>query len=165
MQVNQDARGNYYTDLIRVPESIQDRNQSRRGVTSPGSNIHTLDRRVEQFDFSRRSFEIRDQSRERIIVSLPSNAERSEVDHFQELRDSDYVRVEGRFIDRQRSELAIFPLLEPMKGKLCEILSEITINTLVRLQPAARWRVLQRAQAYREEKPSNLGAGFRQQAF
>jgi hypothetical protein len=108
MQVNQDSRGNYYTDLIRVQESIQDRNQSRRGDASPGSRIQTLDGRVEQLDFQRRSFEIRDQSRERVIVSLPSNAERSDVDRFRALRDGDYVRVEGRFLDRQRFELATF---------------------------------------------------------
>lgn len=108
MQVNQDSRGNYYTDLIRVQESIQDRNQSRRGDASPGSSIQTLDGRVEQLDFQRRSFEIRDQSRDRVIVSLPSNAERSDVDRFRALRDGDYVRVEGRFLDRQRFELATF---------------------------------------------------------
>ena len=108
MQVNQDSRGNYYTDLIRVQESIQDRNQRRRGDASLGSSIQTLDGRVEQLDFQRRSFEIRDQSRERVIVSIPSNAERSDVDRFRALRDGDYVRVEGRFLDRQRFELATF---------------------------------------------------------
>ena len=108
MQVNQDSRGNFYTDLIRVQESVQDRNQSRRGDAGPGSRFQTLDGRVEQLDFQRRSFEIRDQSRERVIVSLPSNAERSDVDRFRALRDGDYVRVEGRFLDRQRFELATF---------------------------------------------------------
>jgi len=108
MQLKQDSRGNFSTDLIRVQESIQDRNQSRGGDASPGSRIQTLDGRVEQLDFQRRSFEIRDQSRERVIVSLPSNAQRSDVNRFRALRDGDYVRVEGRFLDRQRFELATF---------------------------------------------------------
>ena len=108
MQLKQDSRGNFSTDLIRVQETIQDRNQSRGGVTGPGPGIQTLDGRVEQLDFQRRSFEIRDQSRERVIVSLPSNAQRSDVDRFRALRDGDYVRVEGRFLDRQRFELATF---------------------------------------------------------
>jgi hypothetical protein len=108
MQLKQDSRGNFSTDLIRVQESIQDRNQSRGGVTSPGPGIQTLDGRVEQLDVQRRSFEIRDQSRDRVVVSLPSNAQRSDVDRFQVLRDGDYVRVEGRFLDRQRFELATF---------------------------------------------------------
>jgi hypothetical protein len=59
-------------------------------------------------DVQRRSFEIRDQSRERVIVSLPSSAQRSDVDRFQALRDGDFVRFEGRFLDRQRFELATF---------------------------------------------------------
>ena len=108
MQLKRDSRGNSSTDLIRVQESIQDRNRSRGGVASPGSRIQTLDGRVEQLDFQRRSFEIRDQSRERVIVSLPSSAQRSDVDRFRALRDGDYVRVEGRFLDRQRFELAAF---------------------------------------------------------
>jgi hypothetical protein len=108
MQLKQDSRGSFSTDLIRVQESIQDRNQSRGGVSGPGPGIQTLDGRVEQLDFQRRSFEIRDQSKERFIVSLPSNAQRSDVDRFRALRDGDYVRVEGRFLDRQRFELATF---------------------------------------------------------
>jgi hypothetical protein len=108
MQLRQDSRGNSYTDLIRVQESIRDRNQSRGGVTSPGPGIQTLDGRVEQLDVQRRSFEIRDQSRELVVVSLPSNARTSDVDRFRALRDGDYVRVEGRFLDRQRFELATF---------------------------------------------------------
>ena len=108
MQLKQDSRGNSYTDLIRVQETIQDRNQSRRGDDAPESKIQTLDGRVEQLDFQRRSFEIRDQSRDRVIVSLSSNADSLDVDRFRALRDGDYVRVEGRFLDRQRFELAAF---------------------------------------------------------
>jgi len=108
MQANQDSRGNYYTDMIRVQESVQERNQSRRGDAGQDSRIQMLDGRVEQLDVQRRSFEIRDQSRERVIVSIPSDAERSDVDRFRALRDGDYVRIEGRFLDRQRFELATF---------------------------------------------------------
>ena len=108
MQLKRDARGNSYTDLIRVQETVQDRNQSRRGDDSPVPRIQTLDGRVEQLDFQRRSFEIRDQSRERIIVSLASNAQSLDENRFRALRDGDYVRIEGRFLDRQRFELAAF---------------------------------------------------------
>lgn len=110
MQLRRDSRGNVYTDLIRVQESVQDRYQSRRGDASPGSGmIQTLDGRVEQVDFQRRSFGIREQqSRERIIVALPANAQRSDVDRFRALRDGDYIRVEGRFLARDRFELETF---------------------------------------------------------
>ena len=108
MQLRQDSRGNSYTDLIRVQESIQDRNQRRGDAATPGPGILTLDGRVEQLDLQRGSFEIRDQSREPVIVSLPYNARRSDVDRFRGLRSGDYVRVEGRFLDRERFELENF---------------------------------------------------------
>jgi hypothetical protein len=108
MQLRQDSRGNSYTDLIRVQENIRDRDQSRGGITRPGTGIQTVDGRVEQVDFQRSSFEIRDPSRERVLVSLPDNARRSDVDRFRTLRSGDYVRVEGRFLDRERFELEGF---------------------------------------------------------
>ena len=108
MQLKQDSRGNSYTDLIRVQESSRDWDQRRGDTARPGTGIQTVDGRVEQIDFQRSSFEMRDQSRERIFVSLPYNARRSDVDHFRALRVGDYVRVEGRFLDRERFELENF---------------------------------------------------------
>ena len=79
------------------------------GATSQsGSRIQTVDGRVERVDLERNSFEIRDQSKERVIVSVPLNARRSDVDRFRALREGDYVRVEGRFLDRERFELDSF---------------------------------------------------------
>ena len=108
MQLRQDSRGNSYTDLIRVQESIQDRNQRRGDISRPATGIQTVNGRVEQVDFQRSSFETRDQSRERVFVSLPGNARSSDVDRFRALRSGDYVRVEGRFLDRERFELVNF---------------------------------------------------------
>ncbi len=106
LQLRQDSRGNSYTDLIRVQESIRDRSQSRSDISK--SVFQTLDGRVEQLDVQRRSFEIRDQSKERVVVTFPSNPQASDVDHFRALRNGDYVRFEGRFLDRQRFELVSF---------------------------------------------------------
>jgi hypothetical protein len=106
MQLRQDSRGNSYTDLIRVQESSRD--WDRGSITRPGTGIQTVDGRVEQVDLQRTSFEIRGQSRDRIFVSLPYNARRSDVDRFRALRVGDYVRVEGRFLDRERFELENF---------------------------------------------------------
>ena len=108
MQLRQDSRGNSYTDLIRIQESIRDRDQSRGDTSGPGTGIQTVDGRVERVDLQRNSFEIRDQSRERVIVSLPYNARRSDVDRFRALQVGDYVKVEGRFLDRERFELENF---------------------------------------------------------
>jgi len=108
MQLKQDSRGNSYTDLIRVQESIRDRDQSRGDTSRPRTGIQTVDGRVEWVDVRRNSFEMRDQSRERVIVALRDNARRSDVDHFRALRVGDYVKVEGRFLDRERFELENF---------------------------------------------------------
>jgi len=108
MQLRQDSRGNSYTDLIRIQESIRDREQSRGDTSGPGTGIQTMDGRVERVDLQRNSFEIRDQSKERVIVSLPYNARRSDVDRFRALRSGDYVRVQGRFLDRERFQLDSF---------------------------------------------------------
>jgi hypothetical protein len=108
MQLQQDSRGKSYTDLIRIQESIRDRDQSRGDTSGPGTGIQTVDGRVERVDLQRNSFEIRDQSRERVLVSLPDNARRTDVDRFRALRSGDYVRVEGRFLDRERFELDSF---------------------------------------------------------
>ena len=77
-------------------------------ISQSGTRIQTVDGRVERVDLQRSSFEIRDQSGERVLVSLPYNARRSDVDRFRALQAGDYVRVEGRFLDRDRFELEGF---------------------------------------------------------
>jgi hypothetical protein len=105
MQLKQDSRGKSYTDLIRVQEKGRDQS---RGRISSGIGIQTVDGQVEQVDFQRSSFEIREHSSERIFVSLPDNARRSDLDLFHALRSGDYVRVEGRFTSNDRFELESF---------------------------------------------------------
>ena len=63
MQLKQDSRGNSYTDLVRVHESIRDRNPDRAGA-QPAPAMQTVDGRVEHVDFQRSSFELSDQSRQ-----------------------------------------------------------------------------------------------------
>ena len=79
------------------------------GATSQsGTRLQTVDGRVERVDLQRSSFEIRDQSGERVFVSVPYDVRRSEVDRFRTLRAGDYVRVDGRFLDRDRFKLEAF---------------------------------------------------------
>ena len=108
MQLKQDSRGNSYTDLIRVQENLRDPNLDRGDITSPETGIQTVGGRVEQVDSRRSSSEIRAQSGKWIFVSFPENARRSDIDHVRALQADDYVRVEGRFLDRERSELKTF---------------------------------------------------------
>ncbi len=108
MQLKQDSRGNSYTDLVRVHESIRDWNPDRGAAGHPATALQTVDGRVDHVDFQRNSFELSDQSRKSVFVSLPNNARRSDLDRFRELRTGDYVRVEGRFTSNDRFELESF---------------------------------------------------------
>ncbi len=79
------------------------------GATSrSGARLQTVDGRVERVDVQRSTFEVRDQFGKRVIVSLRADARSSDVDRLRGLREGDYVRVEGRFLDRERFELENF---------------------------------------------------------
>lgn len=108
LQLRQDARGNSYTDVVRVHESVRDRNLDRGAADHPAAVKQTVGGRVEHVDFQRSSFELSDQSRQSVVVSLPNNARRSDLDRFRALRAGDFVRVEGRFTSRDRFELESF---------------------------------------------------------
>jgi hypothetical protein len=108
MQLKQDSRGNSYTDLVRVHESIRDRNPELGAAAEPAPAMQTVDGRVEHVDFQQSSFELSDQSRQSVFVSLPDNARRADLDRFRGLRAGDYVRVEGRFTSKDRFELESF---------------------------------------------------------
>jgi hypothetical protein len=103
LKVKQDSRGRFYADLIRVEESIRDRRAAR-----PERRLERLEGTVEVLDRPRGTFEIREPSGSRVVVSLPHNARRPDIDKVQRLRTGDYVRLEGRFIHPDRFELDAF---------------------------------------------------------
>ena len=104
LQVQTDRPGDLYTNLVRVRESVQDRG----GASSGRERFAQVEGRVESVDPRRGEFEIRDDSGKRVVVALPYNARRSDVDRLQNLRRGDYVRVEGKFLDSGRFELETF---------------------------------------------------------
>ena len=104
LQVQTDRPGDLYTNLVRVRESVQDRG----GASSGRERFAQVEGRVESVDPRRGEFEIRDDSGKRVVVALPYNARRSDVDRLQNLRRGDYVRVEGKFLSSDRFELETF---------------------------------------------------------
>jgi len=109
VRAQQDRDGRYFTDLITVKESVQER--GGYGGNSSGSGnvrLERLEGRVEYVDARRGTFEIRDRSNRLVVVSLPYDAPRTIGDRFKRLREGDYVRVEGRFLNRERFELENF---------------------------------------------------------
>ena len=110
VRTQQDRDGRYFTDLITVKESVQER--SGYGGSSSGrgnvGRVEKLEGRVEYVDSRRGTLEIRDRNNRLVVVSLPYNAPRAVSERLNRLREGDYVRMEGRFINRERFELENF---------------------------------------------------------
>jgi hypothetical protein len=109
MRTQQDRGGRFFTDLITVREGVQDRGgYGRGGGAGSVGHLERIEGRVEYIDPRRGSFEMRDRSNRTVIVSLPYGAPRSVGDRFNRLREGDYVRIEGQFLNQDRFELDSF---------------------------------------------------------
>lgn len=102
-----DGYGDFHGEEIVIQEAAQeptrDRYASRRG------SLDRLEGTVERINPARGIFELRDRaSGDRVVVSLPYNPRRSDDDRFRRLRVGDAVRIEGRFLNRDRFELDAF---------------------------------------------------------
>jgi hypothetical protein len=98
-----------YVDTIRVQEPVQ----ARAGATvarrvPPPPRPELLEGTVERIDHERGIFEVRQRNGSRVAIALPYNARPTDVDTFRRLRNGDYVRVEGEFIDRDNFQLLAF---------------------------------------------------------
>jgi hypothetical protein len=104
VRAQEDRDGRYYADYIAVREAAQDRG----GYTGGGmGRLDRIEGRVESIDSRRGLFEIRDRART-VRVTLPYNPRRAVSDRFNRLREGDYVRVEGRYLNDDRFELEDF---------------------------------------------------------
>ena len=110
MRIQTDSPGNVYTGLIQVRESVQDRGGigARGGTPSRGNRIERLQGTVEHVDSRRGEFELRDEYGRTVIVTLPYNPRRADLDRVRDLRRGDFVRVEGQFVNPDRFELEAF---------------------------------------------------------
>jgi len=102
VRIEQDRDGRYSTDTITVREAAQDRR------TTGGSRLDRTEGRVEFVDSRRGTFEMRDSRNRLIVVSVAFNAPRAVSDRFNRLRNSDYVRIEGRSVSADRFDLENF---------------------------------------------------------
>jgi hypothetical protein len=106
MRMRRNSRGDSYTELIRLQESV--REQSRIEPPDAMPRIQALSGRVEGVDFRRNSFDLNDQPGKPLLVVLSENARDSDRERFRSLRTGDHVRIEGKFIGRDRFELLSF---------------------------------------------------------
>ncbi len=105
LRVEADGRGDPVATLIEVRQSVQERTGA--GGT-PSTGVQLVEGRVGSVDVQRGTFEIQQTYGQPILVSLPYNAGRREVDRLRALRRGDHVRVEGRLVSQQRLELERF---------------------------------------------------------
>ena len=108
MQLKQDSRGNSYTDLIRVQESIRDRDQSRGGSIRPGTgNQMSMGGWSSWTSSAAHSKYAISPENGSWFLSLTMLGGRMSIISGR-FGFGDYVKVEGRFLDRERFELENF---------------------------------------------------------
>lgn len=99
----QEVQQGYYTDLIQVRQSVQERQGGTRG--SPAPDVYRMEGTIGQIDVSAERFTLNMTQGGTVTVRLPSNASTAMRDRLRDYRSGDYVRVEIRPVDQQNAEL------------------------------------------------------------
>ncbi len=95
------AQNGYYTDYVQVDQSV-----STTGTGSSGS-VQSFQGNVRQVDSRNGLFTV-ESGNGVLTVSLPYNPRSADVDRFQRLRQGEYVRFYGVFLNNSRVELRQF---------------------------------------------------------
>lgn len=109
MRVQQDQRGNLYTDYIVVVQNVRDPSGTG-GATGGtyGNQLQRVDGTVLAVDQSRGAFQLRLRSGQVVVVTMPYNPPATERSRFQQLRQDQFISLQGRFISQDRVELERF---------------------------------------------------------
>jgi hypothetical protein len=119
LRLQQDQQGNYYTDYILVTRSVQDINGTASGggynngtYNGGGYNNNTgyaqLEGRVSWIDFQRGQFGLASTNRGTVTVMMPYNPNSTDANRFRNLRQNDYVRVQGQMVSSGQLQLDRF---------------------------------------------------------
>ena len=95
--------GSYYTDLVQVDQPVQGSN----GSTASG-NVQTIQGTVRGIDMQNGLFSLDMGTGTRVTVSMPYSPSRADQNRFQNLRQGDYVRIAGVYLNNTRVELRQF---------------------------------------------------------
>lgn len=101
MRIREVQQG-YYTDLIQVVQSVQERRGETTGTTSGAQRIEGT---IDQIDLNRSMFTLNMTQGGTLPVYLPRSASTTMRDRLRQHRSGDYVRVEVRAIDQSTAEL------------------------------------------------------------
>lgn len=101
-----------YVDTIILQLPVQARASSpsiARGAAPLTPRRDVIEGTVERLDYDRGVFDVRPRSGGRTVtVTLPYNARGADVDNFRRLRQGDYVRIEGEFVNPDNLQLMGF---------------------------------------------------------
>jgi hypothetical protein len=102
-----------YIDTIRLQIPVQARvpgsPYARATAPIPAARAQMIEGTVERIDYDRGVFDVRPRNGGRMVtVALPYNARGADVDNFRRLRNGDYVRVEGEFVNADNVQLMAF---------------------------------------------------------
>ncbi|HEX7980655.1 MAG TPA: hypothetical protein VF461_18775 [Gemmatimonadaceae bacterium] len=95
--------GSYYTDLVQVDQPVQ----GSSGSTASG-NVQTIQGTVRGVDTQNGLFSLDVGTGTRVTVSMPYSPSRADLNRFQSLRQGDYVRMAGVYLNNSRVELRQF---------------------------------------------------------
>ncbi|HEX6748329.1 MAG TPA: hypothetical protein VF092_13620 [Longimicrobium sp.] len=117
LRLQQDNQGNYYTDYILVTRSVQDANGGynntggyNNGTNNGGysnSGYTQAEGRVTWVDLQRGQFGL-STNRGNLTVLMPYNSNSTDAGRFRNLRQNDYVRVEGQLVNNSTLQLQRF---------------------------------------------------------
>jgi hypothetical protein len=102
-----------YIDTMRIQVPVQARvpgsPYARSSVPATAARARVVEGTVERIDYDRGMFVLRPRDGGRVVtIALPYNARTADVDNFRRLRNGDYVRVEGEFVDADNVQLMAF---------------------------------------------------------
>ena len=99
----QGTRRGDYTDLVQVDQPV------RGSDTSTASHsIQTIEGTVREVDVQNGLFSLEVGTGARVTVSMPYSPSRTDQNRFQNLRQGDYVRIAGVYLNGSRVELRQF---------------------------------------------------------
>lgn len=109
LQVQQDQRGNAYTNYVQVQQSVQDRGgqSTSQGTYNNGTTLQRFAGTVGYVDTQRGTFELRTQNGTAQVV-LPYNLGAQDGQRFRSLRTGQNVTVDGRMASQGRIDLERF---------------------------------------------------------
>jgi hypothetical protein len=99
----QSTNNGYYTDLVQVDQPVQGSN----GSTATGA-VQTLQGTVRGVDTQNGLFALDMGAGTRVTVSMPYSPSRADQNRFLNLRQGDYVRIAGVYLNSSRVELRQF---------------------------------------------------------